>query len=229
MYRNVSGSGGESRECRRWRRWAGAWPFRVRSERMRIPLPRAMKTSHLVGIGILWIASIAYGICAVRGYESTPGATAAAPANWPIASGIPRKIGALQLVMFVHPKCSCTRASLEELSAVLTQLPGPVSAWIVIEDDRAPPSTGRPVDPPIAHLAHVTTMYDSQGAEAHLFGAHTSGHIVLYDAEGTLQFSGGITGARGHVGDNWGLKRLIGAAKHPGRLATTHFVYGCPL
>jgi hypothetical protein len=192
-----------------------------------------MKTSHIVGIAALWIASIAYGGWSVRRYESTPGARATTPASWPTTSAIPREADASQLVMFVHPKCSCTRASLEELAAVLTQLPGRVSAWIVIEDDRAPRASGHPIDSPMdlpmAHPAHVTAIHDPHGAEARLFGALTSGHTVLYDSKGSLLFSGGITGARGHVGDNWGTKRLVSAAGHPGRLVTTHSVYGCPL
>jgi hypothetical protein len=57
----------------------------------------------------------------------------------------------------------------------------------------------------------------------------TSGQTVLYDNEGALLFSGGITGARGHAGDNAGRTSLVellnrGAA---GRSRTS--VFGCPL
>lgn len=45
---------------------------------------------------------------------------------------------------------------------------------------------------------------------------------------GSLRFSGGITGARGHVGDNRRLNRLVTAAKRPGHVATSHPVNGCP-
>ena len=37
----------------------------------------------------------------------------------------------------------------------------------------------------------------------------TSGQTFLYDARGTLLFSGGITGARAHAGDNAGRQSLV--------------------
>jgi len=192
-------------------------------------LPRAAKTSVLAGIGACWVASLAYGFWAVREFESTPGAAAQAPQSWPATSGIPRSERSAQLVMFVHPKCSCTRASLEELAQVLKQLPAPVAAWIVIEGDTADSSGNDALTAAMARLPHVGALYDSRGAEGRRFGALTSGHAVLYDATGTLRFSGGITGARGHVGDNWGLRSLVAAGAHSGRDATIHAVYGCPL
>ena len=36
----------------------------------------------------------------------------------------------------------------------------------------------------------------------------TSGQVVVYDAKGALLFSGGITAARGHMGDNAGRDRI---------------------
>ena len=49
---------------------------------------------------------------------------------------------------------------------------------------------------------------------------------VVYDRSGTLIFSGGITGSRGHVGDNHGKRAVLA---HP--LATAgeqrHDVFGC--
>ncbi len=52
-------------------------------------------------------------------------------------------------------------------------------------------------------------MEDIQGREALRFGAATSGQTLLYDASGRLLFSGGITPARGHAGDNDGSDALL--------------------
>ncbi len=52
-------------------------------------------------------------------------------------------------------------------------------------------------------------MRDADGREARHFGAATSGQTLLYDERGTLVFSGGITGARAHAGDNVGRQSLV--------------------
>ena len=88
----------------------------------------------------------------------------------------------------------------------------------------------------------MTRIVD-RGAEANLFGAATSGQTMVYDPGGRLRFSGGITAARGHYGDNVGVSaiaRLIDTPEFSGRAGTVHrnkpvvvastnAVYGCPL
>jgi hypothetical protein len=49
---------------------------------------------------------------------------------------------------------------------------------------------------------------DTDGREAALFGAKTSGQVLVYDGTGRLRFSGGITGGRSHSGDNPGRARV---------------------
>lgn len=75
----------------------------------------------------------------------------------------------------------------------------------------------------------VRVMHDVEKYEARLFGARTSGHVVLYDAEGRLLFSGGITGARGHVGDNYGLQQVSSHLRKHTVSATEGPVFGCPI
>jgi hypothetical protein len=66
------------------------------------------------------------------------------------------------------------------------------------------------------------------GREARRFGARVSGQVLAYDAGGRLVFNGGITGSRGHEGDNAGrsaLEALLAGRPH----AETAFVFGCLL
>jgi hypothetical protein len=44
-----------------------------------------------------------------------------------------------------------------------------------------------------------------------------------------LIFSGGITGSRGHAGDNDGEQALLEALTHGGGARATASVFGCPL
>ena len=70
---------------------------------------------------------------------------------------------------------------------------------------------------------------DDEGIEARRFGVSTSGQTLLYDKAGALLFSGGITGARAHQGDNDGRRSIVALLnrKTPGRTATN--VFGCSL
>ena len=72
-------------------------------------------------------------------------------------------------------------------------------------------------------------MIDGDGQEARLFHAVTSGQTVLYDSQGRLLFSGGITASRGHSGDNAGRSAIVSLvnAEVPDRTET--LVFGCPL
>ncbi len=54
----------------------------------------------------------------------------------------------------------------------------------------------------VAALPGVVPRVDSAGAEQRRFGASVSGEVFVYLPGGELLFHGGITSARGHVGDN---------------------------
>jgi hypothetical protein len=80
-----------------------------------------------------------------------------------------------------------------------------------------------------ASIPGVTLVRDDDGREARRFGTATSGQTLLYDGDGALRFSGGITGSRAHAGDNAGRQSLVAllSGEQPDRVATN--VFGCPL
>lgn len=81
----------------------------------------------------------------------------------------------------------------------------------------------------LATIPGVSTAIDAGGLEAARFGAATSGHTLLYGQNGALLFSGGITGSRGHSGDNIGADAVVDlAAGRPARTRSTP-VFGCPI
>jgi hypothetical protein len=188
----------------------------------------ASRSRWIVAAAALWVAGIAYGINTLRVYESTPGALGVAPSKWPAASSIRPIEGKATLVMVVHPQCSCTHAGFEELASLMDSLQGRVAAWVVVADEG---------EFTLRKLPGVTVMRDVGGREARRFGALTSGSVVLYGTGGNLLFSGGITAARGHAGDNVGIRQLAAALDAPGGAAgsatyggaRTHPVFGCSL
>lgn len=135
------------------------------------------------------------------------------PAQWPAASTLRREGDAATLIMLVHPQCPCSRASVAELERLLVETRDRVQAHVLVV---RPPGAPEPWERTAlwdraAAIPGVTVHTDLDGEQARLFGATASGHVVVYDAAGRLRFRGGITGARGHEGDNPGRSRARAA------------------
>lgn len=179
----------------------------------------------------LWLVVVLAGIVALVRYSLGPGRSADAPTRWPAASHALRHAGQPTLVMIAHPRCACTRASLSELEILMTRCSGKVAATVIFVRPRGTSPEWNDTD--LRHTAEsipgVTVLPDTGGREAALFGAATSGQVLLYDASGRLQFSGGITPGRGHAGDNAGRSAVEDyiAAGRTDRPATP--VFGCDL
>lgn len=159
-----------------------------------------MSSRRIIVAAALWAGIVVAGVLAMHDYETTAGQRDAAPAVWPSGSQLVRAPFGSTVVMFIHPDCPCTRASRAELAEIQRDAP-PTTRFIVT------PVPG----------------------EAARFGAKTSGDVVVYDAGGRLQFHGGITATRGHVGPNRG-HELVADLIH-GRVAGSFAtpVFGCAL
>jgi hypothetical protein len=80
-----------------------------------------------------------------------------------------------------------------------------------------------------ARIPGVNVVADDNGIEARRFHAVTSGQTALYDTDGRLLFSGGITSARGHSGDNAGRSAIVSLLNAGDANRTVTAVFGCPL
>jgi hypothetical protein len=180
---------------------------------------------------VIWLSAVLTGLVVLWRYEATPGSTGTPQASWPADSTIEPHASLPTLVMFAHPRCPCTRASLEELAKLLARNRNSVNAWVVFYrptgaddswDQTDQCQTARSI--PGVHVAS-----DVDGREAKLFHARTSGQTLLYGPDGKLLFSGGITAARGHAGDNDGRSAIEAIlSKSPPSTRETP-VYGCPI
>ena len=59
-----------------------------------------------------------------------------------------------------------------------------------------------------ASIPDVRIVLDKNAREARRFGVLASGHVLLYGTNGVLLFNGGITPARGRVGETRAAMRL---------------------
>jgi hypothetical protein len=135
------------------------------------------------------------------------------------------------LVFLAHPQCSCTTASLGELAEALARATTLPKTYVVfLKPSSMPEGWEKTALWTDAHaLPGTTVIRDEDGREAERFGSVTSGQTLLYDADGRLIFSGGITSARGHAGDNAGRAAIVDLLNQsPASTAMTN-VYGCSL
>ena len=133
--------------------------------------------------------------------------------------------------MFAHPHCPCTRASLGELNAVMAMCGSKVEIYIFFTKPSGFSDSWVKSDlwRSAASLPGVHVIQDDEGKTAEVFHATTSGQVLLYDKGGALIFNGGITGSRGHAGDNQGRQSVISLLLgEPVRKHRTS-VYGCSL
>jgi hypothetical protein len=196
-----------------------------------LPVRSKRHTFFWTLLAMAWLGAALAGLYVLAQYANTPGAAAEIPAQWPTDSSIPLSPAGDTLVMFVHPKCPCSRASMSELQRTIAHIHEPITTWVVFYR----PATMAPgwEQTDLWHSAiaipgtHVIS--DVDGVEAARFHATTSGQTVLYDANGHLLFSGGITGQRGHEGDNAGetaIKDLVNSSSSECRETS---VFGCPI
>ena len=197
----------------------------------RKPALRAI-ARRLLPLGIVfWMTVVAIGLWFLWGYENAPGEAGNPPRQWPSVSRIQPDPSKPTLVMLAHPRCPCTRASIAELARVMAHGQGRLSAHVLFIKPAGVTNDWEHSDlwESAAGIPGVNVVSDPDGVEAGLFNAATSGQTVLYNPSGQLIFSGGITGARGHHGDNAGQSAIIAIvnAAVPERNETA--VFGCPL
>ncbi|HVH43129.1 MAG TPA: hypothetical protein VM925_12330 [Labilithrix sp.] len=198
------------------------------------PRPTRRLSAKLIAALVLWVGAALLGTGSLLAYQQRAGAPAVAPKAWPSDTGVPRDETLPTLVMVVHPKCSCSRASIGELSKLMTQLSGKMVTRVLfvlpahVAQDWANTDLYRSA----SAITGVDVRIDVGGAEAKRFGALTSGQSYLYSPAGTLMFSGGITASRGHHGDNLGSKSIVsivtGASSGRADQPATN-VYGCEI
>jgi hypothetical protein len=135
------------------------------------------------------------------------------------------------ILMFAHPQCPCTIATLEQLDK-LTARSAKVTSTIIVFFVQPRDRTSEWVQSGswqrATRIPHIRVIADPDGRSAAQFGVHASGHTLVYGGNGELRFSGGLTPSRGHVGDAAGLTRAAAAVMGSTSLATAP-VFGCAL
>ena len=179
---------------------------------------------------LAWLGLVGGGLYFVWGYENSPGRSGVPPMLWPDDSAIRRNPELPTLVLFIHPHCPCSRATIGELAILMAGAQGRVHATAVfVKPAGLKGGEGTDLWTSARDIPGITMSVDENGVEAKRFRSETSGQVALYDQNGQLLFSGGITGSRGHSGDNAGrttIQSLLANGQVPWKETP---VFGCPL
>lgn len=179
----------------------------------------------------VWLISLVIGLKILWDYHTTASAQQKKTPRIHSTSLLQLASQQPTLIMFAHPQCPCTKASILELQGIEQKLRGLVQIKIFFiqpaSKDRSWVESSSWALAKMIPSAEVSV--DRLGAMAKLFNAEISGEIALYSREGAPIFEGGITPSRGHVGDNHGTQSIIEAVRTGIASIKRTQVYGCGL
>ncbi|MFQ3598563.1 MAG: RedB protein [Chloroherpetonaceae bacterium] len=193
-----------------------------------------MKIKTAIFLALLWLFGIGYGMSILMTHERTPSSQSNPfpPSGELLLSFLHDK--PFGLVMFAHPHCICTKASISELQWILSKCSDSVQATILfVKPEGASEDWEKSDSWQLAcELPNVHVVVDESAMLAKRLGALTSGQTFLINSTGNILFSGGITNGRGVTGDNAGRRAILSLAKtspsnEPPQ--STANVFGCTL
>lgn len=172
----------------------------------------------------------AAGMFALLLHESTPAAGGDPGASWRSDFALKRDPHLPTLILFAHPHCPCTVASLRELTKIVAESGRRATVHVLFLDSETGADWTNTRSVRMARRipgAHVEERVSASALRN--FGAETSGQAALYDRSGALRFRGGITPSRGHEGVSAGhlaVVQFLLAGRIPLRSTA---VFGCSL
>lgn len=185
----------------------------------------------LTCLTVLWVGLLLGGMSLLWKYQTTPGEGSHSPVFWPENHEMTLNTIRPTLIMFAHPRCPCTRASLSELAQIMAHGSERVDARVNFFKPADFPAGWEKTDlwETAAAIPGVTVSSDIDGIAARQFGATTSGYVVLYNTRGEREFQGGITGSRGHTGENTGRATVLSILAQGNADNHQTLTFGCPL
>ena len=193
---------------------------------------RISKNRALVAGAILvWSFVVGRGERELLRYAKIPSRQASPPTQWPKGAAADLDTQHDTLIVFVHPQCPSSRATINALGRIVALSHGQVNAFVYFyapesgEADWVKTPTWRDSEA----IPGVHVIDDSDGIESRRFGTSTSGQVLLYDRGGHLVFNGGITGSRGHAGDNDGADAVLSLLQSGKASRSTAPIFGCSL
>lgn len=132
--------------------------------------------------------------------------------------------------VYAHPRCPCTRATIEEVSRLAARLGDRIELrfWFFRPDGEPDAWAHSGSWKSASTIERAVVATDPGGRLASRAGATASGHVVLSSPDGRPVFNGGVTLTRGHVGPSPGGDAIYSWAISGSGLEQAPTL-GCPL
>lgn len=191
------------------------------------PMMKRSITTLISLWGILLIA----GSYFIIGYELTPGESGSVVPNLPDHPVIDDGDGLPTLLVFAHPRCPCTTATIRQLERLLAECGDGIATTVIFLQPANQPEnwSKTPLWEAATQIPSVKVRPDFAGQLARQLKVYTSGTAILFDQSGRLIFQGGITASRGHEGDNFGADSIRSFVQSGGSPRRSTPVFGCSL
>jgi hypothetical protein len=182
----------------------------------------------VIVVSAIWLIATTYAYSVMMRFDTRPGMAGNPPLRWPATSQVKLAKAQRTLLVFLHPKCSCSRASISQLQNLQKRLPGKFHTELVLWQPLNPsPSWNQLYRTDMGELTGTQVITDPGGRAAALFDVHTSGYVLLYGAGGDLQYAGGLTLARAFDLEGPGIVAMEQIMAGSKTTAAHRPVYGC--
>jgi hypothetical protein len=172
--------------------------------------------SQKVVFPVLWLLSALAAFSYINRYSTRPGAVGELPPRSEIQRILSNN-DQTSIILFVHPKCVCSDATVDELKDLLSQFEKKQQPQVYVQfyypADKTPEwAKESDLYKKLSLFKDWHLRLDQAGGQAFAWGAMTSGYAIMVNKQGNVIFNGGLTVTRGHRGENIGksgLKKAI--------------------
>ena len=139
-------------------------------------------------LAAVWLIAATAGLLLVADYDSKPGPSARPPQHWPSGVSLTPHRSKATVLMFLHPRCPCSRASLFELARLAHDERDTLEMQVVFAQPEEVAVDWSQSDLWESAVANrdFRVIIDQGGTLAREFRVQTSGQALVYDRAGVL-------------------------------------------
>lgn len=160
---------------------------------------------------IAWVVGVGFTFWSNYKFETTPGKASGFVETAPTGSDLHFAADQFNWITFIHPQCACSKATLENLRQMNNDFKNKNVKFHVVffaPDQKNENLEKSEYVQAAEQLSHTEIYFDPKLKEFNFYDAETSGQSFLFNAERKLVFKGGITEARGHLGESLSMRRI---------------------
>lgn len=166
--------------------------------------------SHLKLVASGWALLLFLGLFQMASYSTRNDHISQPPKLWPLATEI-KAVPTPSLIVFLHPHCPCSVATVRELERMMPKLINRVRvvAVFIQPETESEEWVQTSLYFKAKRITGVRVITDYNYKEADAFDAQVSGQAFFYNQNGVLVLAGGLTPARGHEGESVGQSVIL--------------------